>query len=182
MRHRRVFTFLLPVALFVTGNFLQDTQVQAAEITLTSGSVVFDCNQQVFGLSSIDLTGQDFSLHFSFSPRPFPQCEPAQINLFPSRYDAFALATFQGVTTFEMTGALSFNESSLTGVVEGRDLFNPDVVLFTVNFSGSGVGVITSMRSTFTVVPEPTTLVLLGTGMATFLAARRKRRNRVIRP
>ena len=74
-----------------------------------------------------------------------------------------------------MTGFLSFNETSLTGFVEGRDLFNPQNILFTVNFTGAGIGSISSTRSTFQVVPEPTTLALLGLGTALFGGAQRFR-------
>ncbi|HEV2903846.1 MAG TPA: PEP-CTERM sorting domain-containing protein, partial [Pyrinomonadaceae bacterium] len=111
-------------------------------------------------------------------PRPFPVCSPPHIDLVPRRFDAVAFATFQGIRTQEMTGFLSFDETTLTGFVEGRDLHNPQNILFTVNFTGGGVGSISSTRSTFQVVPEPTTLALLGIGAALFGGAQRFRNRR----
>src|SRR5688572_16725804 len=135
---KSVFTCALSVVALVACSLCQPATTRAADVTLTSGSAVLNCTFQVSDPSllftTIEVTGQDFSLLFSSLPRPFPDCSPAGISLNPARFDAFAVVTFQGITTMGMSGNLTFDETSITGLVEGRDLFNPNVVLFTVNF------------------------------------------------
>lgn len=174
---RSVFTFTLAALAALTLSLFQPATVRAAEVTLTSGSVVMNCTVPGAG-ARIDLTGPDFSLIFSYLALPNPNCAGAEQSLLPARYDAAAFATFQGITTQEMTGFLSFDETTLTGFVEGRDLFNRQNILFTVNFTGAGIGSISSTRSTFQVVPEPTTLALLGIGAALFGGTQRWRNRR----
>jgi hypothetical protein len=174
---RPVFTFTLAVAAALTLGLFQPAAVRAAEVSLTSGSVVMNCPGPGAGNARIDLAGPDFSLIFSYLARPDPNCAGAEQPLQPARFDAFSVATFQGTSTFEMTGFLSFNETSLTGFVEGRDLFTRQS-LFTVNFTGAGIGSISTTRSTFQVVPEPTTLALLGIGAALFSGTQRLRNRR----
>jgi PEP-CTERM motif len=173
---RSVFKYLWPLVGFVAVCLSHATTARAAEVTLTSGSVVLGCNEQVFEATRIVIAGQDFTLLFTSFPRPFPQCLPPRIDLNPGRFDgAVPLVTFQGVTTMETSGELIFDETSISGHVEGRELYNPNVVLFTVDFKGSGIGTISTTRSTFQVVPEPTTLILFGTGAALLGGARRLR-------
>lgn len=118
-------TFLLPLVVFVACSLLPEANARAAEVTLTSGSVELNCVAVPASLSRINLIGPDFSLSFSFSPLPVPICSPPVQNLRPSTYDAVSFLTYQGVTTQEMTGQLVFDETSISGFVEGEGPSRP---------------------------------------------------------
>lgn len=187
--HRRLMTRgarrVLPpclslVAAVIIGNV---TNVQAAEVTLTSGSVFVNCLGQPFSGGNFDLRGDAFHLRFGFGSPPPTVCAPAPVRIpvstFPAFFDpASGFAIYQGVGTSLIRGVVSFDSTSITGFVEAFDnSSNFGASIFSVNFSGTGTGVITTTQSTFDVnaVPEPATLILLGTGAALFGGARRWR-------
>jgi hypothetical protein len=162
------------------------TDVQAAEVSLTSGSVIVNCPGQPFSGGNVDLAGDAFQLRFGFGSPPPTACAPAPVRIlastFPASFDfASGFAIYQGVGTSLMRGVVSFDSTSITGFVEAFDnTSNFGAPIFSVNFIGSGTGVITTTQSTFNVnaVPEPATLILLGTGAALFGGARRWRKAR----
>ena len=173
---------VLLIAAVVACGLCHPIEARAAEVTITSGSVVVNCpgiaNAET-GL--IKLIGQDFDFSFSFDGvfGGF-SCSPApvRVNLTtvptPPYDGVLPIVTYQGVKTMFTRGSLSFDQTSISGVVEGTNFYG-DVVLFTVKFSAAGVGSFSPSRSTFEVgaVPEPATLALLGPGAALLGGARR---------
>jgi hypothetical protein len=177
--------FVVLVAAAVACIVCQSKEAQAADVTLTSGSVVVNCTGNPnANTGRIDLAGPDFNLHFRYDGSSAP-CSPAPVFRFLSGgpiYDlSLASVTFQGVTTMFTSGFLSFDETSISGVVEGTDSLRRS--LFIVNFSGAGAGSFSPSRSTFEVgaVPEPATLALLSVGVAAFGAARRYKNRRTLK-
>lgn len=179
--------FVVLVAAVVACNLYHPVEARAAEVAITSGSAVVNCpgiaNAET-GL--IKLFGQDFDFSFSFDGvfGGF-SCSPApvRVNLTtvptPPYDGVLPFVTYQGVRTMFTRGSLSFDQTSISGVVEGTNFYG-DVVLFTVNFSGAGSGSFSTSRSTFEVgaVPEPATLALLSVGVAAVGAARRYKARR----
>jgi len=183
---RSVFTLSLTAAAIAIASLFEPAAVRAAEVTLTSGSVVVNCPANPNSRTgTIQLNGPDFDLHF-FYDGSSALCSPAPVfrglsGGFAYDFSLYAV-TFQGVTTMFTRGSLLFDETSISGTVEGTNsLFQP---LFTVNFSGTGVGSFSPSKSTFEVgaVPEPATLALLATGAALFISGasrwRKARRRR----
>lgn len=177
--------FVVLLTAVVACGLYQPIEARAAEVTLTSGSVIVNCPANPNNRTgTIQLNGPDFDLHF-FYDGSGALCSPAPVFRSLSGGAAYDLSiysvTFQGVTTMFTRGSLLFDETSISGTVEGTtSLFQP---LFTVNFSGTGVGSFSPSRSTFEVgaVPEPATLALLSVGVAALGAARRYKTRRTLK-
>jgi hypothetical protein len=90
---------------------------------------------------------------------------------------------FTLTTTFTMTGLVSFEEFDLQGAGLTGYKFNSEVFgsgIVSLSFAYNPLFqhyILTTIRYDFTPIPEPTTLFLLGTGLAG-LAARSRRRRR----
>lgn len=161
---------------------------RADALALTGGNVSINCAPAPNSReATIDLSGPDFSLHMFISGFGAGPCgsTPVTVSLGNSfggtPYDlVIGSVTYQGVSTMFMTGSLQFDGSSISGFVIGRTLPDLSAQLFRVDFTGTGVSSIGGGVNTFNVgaVPEPTTFILFGTGLAAATLSARRRRKR----
>ena len=149
----------------------------ADNVVLTSGGVSVNVPP---GQTSITLSQPGvFSLNY-FNPEYFG---PLTTSFgFQSITQGFGSLTFQGQTVQFFSGSLSFTDSFLNGQVSGfltlEDAANNNP-LFTVTFTGGGFSGSSLTSRTFTVAtPEPTTLLLLGSGLLAVGTKARSRRRR----
>ena len=160
---------------------------RADTVVLTGGSASINCAPAPNSREgTVDLSGQDFSLHLFISGFGADPCGPAPATISlnsigPIPYDDLILSvTYQGVSTILTSGSLQFDGSSLSGFVIGRISSDLSAQLFRVDFTGTGVGSFGGPVTTFNVgaVPEPATLILFGSGIAGAALSARRRRKR----
>jgi len=165
-----------PFFLVLAFVLLIPAAAQADNVILNSGTVSVQVSPGQTFVSISD--AGSFSLNYFNSEYFGPLVTSFS---FQSITQGFGSITFQGQSIQFFTGSVSFNNSFLTGQVTGfqtlQDAFNNNP-LFTVTFSGDGFLESTSTSRTFTVAtPEPTTLLLLGSGLFAMGARVRSKRN-----
>jgi hypothetical protein len=180
VRQRFLWLFCLGLLLCVPG-FTESAR--ADTVTLTEGIVAINHNT---GTISASLVGGPGFMLQSFvdlnNPQPTNSYFTCGVNC--AALDGNGHVTFGNIAVSSFSGSGTFTESTITGSVtlfgNFPDLNQPPFPI-TINYSGTGTRSVTGNSEIFTInapaaVPEPGTLILLGTGLFGTLAVLRLRR------
>lgn len=175
---------LAPLALLFIA--LLPAGAKADPIVLTGGEIVVD--RGPLRVARVTLTGLNFAVSFT-EDLNFPGGSWAAGNFVTNTFgcgcDGSGRATFEGFITQNFAGSGTYNTATISGRIFFFTAGVPErPFLFSLDYVGTGfLAVDTPTFTRFVItggtasaVPEPATLLLLGTGLAGVAVRARKRR------
>ncbi len=169
---------LLPLALLFVA--LLPAGAYADPIVLTGGEIVVD---RANGIARVNLVGDNFSVSYFTDLQFSSGFSAGQLgtSTFGCGCDGFGTAVFGGLRTIHFTGGGTYDSSIISGTIRLYSSVHEPPIL-TLSYVGTGFLTTEGLVTRFTItngpapVPEPGTVLLLGSGLAALAAGVRKRR------